>query len=89
MRRQTVELIKNLPPVLQRFSLEDLYQLVRALSNELLRRGLDAGVEARGLELALLVLARAEHHARTVEGVEHDRAGIVNVLREISSRDQF
>jgi hypothetical protein len=89
MTERTVNLIKNLPPVLQGFSLEELYQLTRCLSNELIRRGLDAGVEARGLELALLVPARQEHHARTAEGLEHEAAGIVNVLQEFSSRDHF
>lgn len=64
MTKDTVQLHRNLPPLLQRFCLEELYTVAQCLANELARRDLDAYQEGRALELALLVLARAEHRTR-------------------------
>jgi hypothetical protein len=64
MTSQTVQLHRNLPQLLRRFSLEELYTVAQCLANELALRDLDAHQEGRALELALLVLARAEHRSR-------------------------
>lgn len=61
MTTRTIALLKNLPPVLERFSVEELYHVALCLGNELRRRAMDCEPEARALELALLVGARLEH----------------------------
>jgi hypothetical protein len=63
MTYRTVSLVQNLPVALQGFTVEQLYLLAQGLGNELARRGLDALLEARALELALLVPAQQEHRA--------------------------
>lgn len=73
MKLQTVQLHRNLPPLLQRFGLEELYTVAQCLSNELARRSLDAHQEGRALELALLVLAREEH--RLLLSVQDEAVG--------------
>lgn len=55
MNAATVRLIQNLSEVLPRFTPEQLYHLAEGLGHELARRGWDAQLEARALELALRV----------------------------------
>jgi len=89
MREQTIQLTKNLPPVLQRLTVEELYHIARMLGNECGRRDLDVVPEARAFELALLVPARAEHQLTLGAESEYDSAGVVNALRELKGHDMF
>jgi hypothetical protein len=60
---ETVRLQQNLHTTLGGFSLRQLYIVARALGDELTHRELDASLEARALECALLPLARVEQLA--------------------------
>lgn len=67
MTNAAVQLRRNLPPLLQRSSVEELFTMAQCLHHELARRGLDARLEAGALEAALLIPARQEHHDQVVD----------------------
>jgi hypothetical protein len=60
MTSEQVRLHQNLHTTLSGFSLRQLYTVARALGDELTRRELEASLEARALECALLALASGE-----------------------------
>jgi len=63
MTRRTITLMQELPHFLRTCSVEELYQLARALRMELARRGLLSIIEADALMDVLLGEARVEHRA--------------------------
>jgi len=60
MTPELIRLQQNLHDSMRRFSLRQLYTIARALGDELTARQLDASLEARALECALLPLAARE-----------------------------
>jgi hypothetical protein len=63
MTRRTVTLIQELPHFLRTCSVEELYQVARALRHDLVRRGMTAALAADELAELLLIEARIEHRA--------------------------
>lgn len=63
MRRRTVTMMQELPSFLRGCTVEELYQLARALRHDLARRGLLSTIEADELVEAMLLDARVEHRA--------------------------
>lgn len=63
MTRRTVTLMQELPLFLRGCSVEELYQLARALRHDLARRGLLSTMEADALMDTLLGEARTAHRA--------------------------
>lgn len=63
MISEHVRLQQNLHEALRGFSIRQLYTIARALGDELTARELEASLEARALECALLPLAAAAHRA--------------------------
>lgn len=63
MTRRTVTLMQELPLFLRGCTVEELYQLARALRHDLARRGLVSTLEADALLDTLLLDARVEHQA--------------------------
>lgn len=61
MTRRTIRMAHELPMFLRACSLEEVYHVARALTDELVRRGLSAGLIADALADALLLDARLEH----------------------------
>jgi len=61
MRRRTVTMMQELPHFLRGCTLEELYQLARALRDDLARRGRLSMLEADALVGVLLEEARVEH----------------------------
>jgi hypothetical protein len=84
MTDRTVRFIRNLRFVLDGLSVEELYQVSLALRDQIARRGIDAGPEAKALTAALLLPARAEHRAVTADVDEYTQAGILAALRELA-----
>lgn len=64
MTDRTVRFIRSTRFLLSECSVEELYQVALALRDELARRGLDCGPEAKALTCALLAHARVEHRTR-------------------------
>lgn len=63
MTRRTVTLMQELPHFLRTCSVEELYQVARALRHDLVRRGMTAALVADELAELLLIEARIEHRA--------------------------
>ena len=63
MNRRTITLMQELPHFLRTCSVEELYQVARALRHDLVRRGMSAALVADELAEILLVAARVEHRA--------------------------
>lgn len=63
MTDRTVRFIRTLRFLFHELSVEELYQVSLALRDELARRQLDCGPEAKALTCALLAHARIEHRA--------------------------
>jgi len=61
MTRRTITLMQELPHFLRGCTLEELYQLARALRDDLGRRGRLSMLEADALVAVLLDEARVEH----------------------------
>jgi len=61
MTRRTVTLMQELPHFLRTCSVEELYQVARALRHDLVRRGMSAALVADELAEQLLLDARVEH----------------------------
>lgn len=63
MTRRTITLMQELPHFLRGCTVEELYQLARALRHDLARRGLLSTMEADALMETLLGEARTAHRA--------------------------